>query len=79
LKFNLFFEKFNEGTIKSPLMVDVSITLDFLSLAEETFNVYYSVIIPFFIDKALNWNMKPCLDGILTLSGKIWKTFSSSS
>ena len=54
LKFNLFLEKFKEGTMKSPVIVEVNITFDLRSLAELTFKVYYSVRIPFFIDKALN-------------------------
>ena len=54
LKFNLFFEKFRDGTMKSPVIVLVSITLDFLSFVDETFNVYYSYKSPFFKDIALN-------------------------
>lgn len=78
LKFSLLFEKFRDGTMKSPVMVLVSITLDLRSFAEDTFRVYCSYKSPFFMESALNWNMNPCLLGIDTRSGKIWKMFSSS-
>jgi hypothetical protein len=54
LKFNLFLEKFKEGTIKSPVIVEVNMTFDLRSLAELTLSVYCSVKMPFFIDRALN-------------------------
>jgi hypothetical protein len=54
LKLSFCFEKFRLGTIKSPVIVLVSRGTAFLSFAEETFKMYYSFIVPFFKDSALN-------------------------
>lgn len=54
LKFNFYLEKLRLGTIKSPWIVQVNKGTAFLSFADETFKVYYSVKTPFFKDKALN-------------------------
>lgn len=54
LKLSLFLEKFKLGTIKSPVIVLVSIIVDLRSFPAATLRVYYSVKRPFLRDKALN-------------------------